>query len=124
MEKENKMRLYDVEKNEYRELPKNESNFRSTEPGRCGVCHTISNEWSIPRNWYGSIRLICPGSSVKPDIHRLLWEKINGLRPEHPASVIKELEEEIKTLRLQFQGVSPNLVGIENWNTTDCGDSD
>ena len=114
------MRLYDVETNEYRELPQNESNFRSTKPYRCRICHTISNELSIPRNFYGGIRLICPGRPANEEAHELLWEKINhGLGTEHPASVIKELEEEIKTLRLQFKGVAPNVVGIKNWNSND-----
>jgi hypothetical protein len=113
------MRLYDVETNEYRELPQNESNFRSTKPYRCRICHTISNELSIPRNFYGGIRLICPGQPANEDVHSLLFEKIDGLGPEHPASVIKELKEEIKTLRLQFQGVAPNVVGLENWNADD-----
>ena len=114
------MRLYDIEKDEVREVPENESHFRSTKPYKCKICHTISNELSIPRNFYGSIRLVCPGQPANEDVHNLLWEKINhGLGPEHPASVIKELREEIKTLRLQFQGVAPNVVGIENWNADD-----
>jgi hypothetical protein len=115
-----KMRLYDIDKHEEDELPQNESDFRCTKPYRCRICHTISNELQIPRNFYGSIRLICPGRSANEGLHNLLWEKINhGLGPEHPARVIKELKEEIKTLRLQFQSVSPNVVGIENWNADD-----
>jgi hypothetical protein len=113
-----KVKLYDIEKDEVREVPENESNFRSTKPYKCYVCHTISNEFIIPRNFYGSIHLICPGLSSNKEAHELLWEKIrNGLGPRHPASVIKELEREIKELRLQFQNVASNVVGIENWNS-------
>ena len=112
------MRLYDVEKREYDELPQNQSNFRSTKPYKCYVCHTISNEFIIPRNFYGSLRLVCPGQPANEDVHNLLWEKINnGLGPEQPASVVKELEKEIKTLRSKFKSVAPNVVGIENWNS-------
>lgn len=116
------MRLYDVEKREYDELPQNESDFRSTKPYRCSICHTISNEYVFPRGYPGGLAgltLICPGRPANKHVHNLLGRKISSLGPEHPASVIKELEEEIKTLRLQFQGVSPNVVGIENWNADD-----
>ena len=113
------MRLYDVEKHEYDELPQNESNFRSTKPYRCRICHAISNEYVFHRKYPGGVVLICPGRVANKHVHNLLGGKIKSLRPEHPASVIKELEEEIKTLRLQFQGVGPNVVGIENWNADD-----
>jgi hypothetical protein len=110
------MRLYDVEKREYDELPKGTSNFRSTKPYRCRICHTISNEYVFINSYPGGLIEICPGRSANKHVHYLLDSKISSLGPEHPASVIKELEEEIKTLRLQFQDVSPNVVGIENWN--------
>ena len=116
------MRLYDVEKHEYDELPQNESNFRSTKPYRCWICHAISNEYHFPSGYPGGLMglmLICPGRSANKHVHYLLRRKISTLGPEHPASVIKELEEEIKTLILQFQGVSPNVVGIENLNVDD-----
>jgi hypothetical protein len=115
------MRLYDIEKGEYSEFGENSQSFRSTKPGKCDLCHTISNKISFtPHNIYGYLHLICPGRSAKPDIHNLLWEKLrHGFGPEHPASVIKELKKEIKTLRSKFKSIAPDVVGIENWNADD-----
>jgi len=107
------MRLYDVENGEY----DGESSFRSTRTYRCCWCHCISNEFIHPHFYLSNLMIICPGKAANKELHELLWEKIeNGLGPQHPASVIKELKKEIKALRLKFKDVVPNVVGIENWN--------
>jgi hypothetical protein len=81
------MRLYDVEKREYDELPQGISNFRSTKPYRCTICHAISNEYVLIKGYPGGglPPIVVPLTMLVPRVSELP-ERVAG-NPWHCADV-------------------------------------
>jgi hypothetical protein len=97
------MRLYDMEKDEWRETDfKRGDKWRSRQVYKCRICGAQSNEFYMG-GWPGmGPRLSCPGCTAKYNQHNLLQKKVvNSGQKKHPH-------------------VPPNVEGIEGeWEAID-----
>jgi hypothetical protein len=60
-------------------------------------------------------RLVCPGTEIKPRMHKLLEKKVdNSNWAGHPEKYINLLKTEIERLRQHFNDIPPNVKGIRN----------
>lgn len=70
------MKLYDMEKDEWRKFKRNEC-WRSKAVYQCSVCHTKLNEWFMG-GWPGmGARIVCPGTGYEEH------DKLIALLKEH-----------------------------------------
>ena len=78
----------------------------------CGTCGCKSNLWASNSSRFEG-RLVCPGNKKYPDLHFLLWKKIEILYSELPDSVKEQTTIEILEIRARLKTVQPDVVNID-----------
>ncbi|MFC2039873.1 hypothetical protein ACFLTW_01690 [Chloroflexota bacterium] len=108
------MKLYDMEKEEWRETHFNPGDrWRVNKIYHCDICGCESNEFHMRGGMYWAPRLVCNGNNDNSDLHDLLKEKLQQSRTrKHPQGYLSELKQEIESIRKNFRDVSPNIEGM------------